>query len=175
MVEEKQHLEGRMVYVNPKEWKRWQEYCKQTPYKNVSARIRKLMAADLNGDAPVTEKFDLAAAEETEAKLASKDKSLEKDLGGETSAVYRGLVRLTRSFVLKRDFSNLNEILLSLMKYQIQDQDKFTASDVTLFRRKLQIMAEITDLRAKILAERERRLGSSQESPNASDKTSAAV
>jgi hypothetical protein len=100
----------------------------------------------------------LSEAEDREAKLASKNRAIEKELGGNKSTLYRALCRLAVNLGLKLDYSNLDEGLVALMNYQLKTTDSFSANDLSLFRKKLQIMAELRLLRAAILAERQRRL-----------------
>jgi hypothetical protein len=157
-IEGKSHLTARMAYVDPDEWAQWKKYCKNVLHKSVSKRVREIMANDLTGTSPTTDEFNLSEAEDREAKLASKNRAIEKELGGNKSTLYRALCRLAVNLGLKLDYSNLDEGLVALMNYQLKTTDSFSANDLSLFRKKLQIMAELRLLRAAILAERQRRL-----------------
>lgn len=157
-IKSKQHLTGKMVYVDHDEWAKWMKYCRNVLQKSVSERVREIMTNDLNGNQPTTNEFNLSEAETKEAKLASRNRILDKELGGRDSRLYRSLCRTAKECGLKLDYSNLDEGLVALMRYQIKRTDIFSSDDLSLFRSKLQIMAEIRTLRAAIIAERTKRL-----------------
>ncbi len=90
-------------------------------------------------------------AEEREVKLANEDTDLEKKLGGRKSSLYRALCRLAAANGLTQNYQNKDQVILALMEYQIQPHDLFTQNDLTRFRRKIQVMAELRTLRPQIV------------------------